>query len=311
MSLEMSDTNHRSFRSLPRTRFRELETFCVVARTLQITNAAEMLHYAQSSVTEQIHNLEADFGSKLFERTARGLRLTSSGERLLGYAERMLSLASEAKAALSSVPGEPVWLKLLAPETLCRRRLPAIITGLVAAHPQMSLELATGSRTELLRAVAAGTAHIAILWGDEPNVAGARCEPLGTEPLVLIADPSHQLLHAQNVSRRDLATQPFIVTRDGCAYRELYERTLVPAPTPAMELDSIATMVNCVALGLGLALLPRLAVEESIESGTVVALPLQGPPLFAGLWATISHSVPTSIADEIVARLRDNFGTAN
>lgn len=85
---------------------RQLSTFRTVADALNVTRAAERLNYAQSSVTEQIKALEQDLGVRLFERSNRGLRLTPAGRRLVDYAERMLSLAEEARAAVTEV-GSP------------------------------------------------------------------------------------------------------------------------------------------------------------------------------------------------------------
>ena len=76
---------------------RHLRTFAAVASTLNITRAAEQVHLAQSSVTEQIQTLEADLGTALFDRARRGLQLTEAGRRLLEFAEPLLTLADDAR----------------------------------------------------------------------------------------------------------------------------------------------------------------------------------------------------------------------
>src|SRR5437868_12828901 len=102
-------------------RLQQLEAFRMVARTLNVTRSAARLHYAQSSVTEQIQTLEVELGVTLFERRGRRLRLTAAGERLLSYAEQMLSLADEARSAVAhtgEIASVPATVTIAAPETL-------------------------------------------------------------------------------------------------------------------------------------------------------------------------------------------------
>lgn len=81
---------------------RHLKTFVAVASSLNITRAAERIHLAQSSVSEQIQALEADLDATLFDRTGRKLKLTEAGERLLDHAHELLARADEARAAVTA-----------------------------------------------------------------------------------------------------------------------------------------------------------------------------------------------------------------
>ncbi len=82
---------------------RYLQTFRTVARLLSVTQAAAVLHYAQSSVSDHIHALEDEFGVKLFDRLGKRLVLTQSGHRLLDYADHMIRLTEEAHLAIPGV----------------------------------------------------------------------------------------------------------------------------------------------------------------------------------------------------------------
>lgn len=75
----------------------QLRTFCEVATELSFTRAAIKLHYAQSSITAQIRNLEEAVGARLFDRRGRRIALTDAGARLLPYAMHMLYLAEAAQ----------------------------------------------------------------------------------------------------------------------------------------------------------------------------------------------------------------------
>jgi len=81
---------------------RQLKAFVTAAKVGSFTQAAELLDYAQSSISAQISSLENEMGKKIFERLGRKVVLTKEGERLLAYAEEILRLSSEAKEALAS-----------------------------------------------------------------------------------------------------------------------------------------------------------------------------------------------------------------
>jgi DNA-binding transcriptional LysR family regulator len=81
---------------------RLLKTFLAVARSRNITRAAEAIHLAQSSVSDQIQSLETEVGADLFRRTKLGLELTRAGETLRPYVEEILLLADEAWAAVEA-----------------------------------------------------------------------------------------------------------------------------------------------------------------------------------------------------------------
>ena len=93
-----------------------------VANTLSLTRAGEMLHLAQSSVTEQIQALELDLGTTLFDRARRRLMLTAAGIRLLDYAEAILALSDEAHAVVPEQPGKVAGRVVIGGiDSLCRR----------------------------------------------------------------------------------------------------------------------------------------------------------------------------------------------
>src|SRR5260221_2491869 len=82
---------------------RYLQTFRTVARVLSVIQAAAVLHYAQSSVSDHLHALEDEVGVKLFDRLGKRLVLTQLGYRLLVYADHMIRLIDEGHLAISTV----------------------------------------------------------------------------------------------------------------------------------------------------------------------------------------------------------------
>ncbi|MBX6387110.1 MAG: LysR family transcriptional regulator, partial [Microbispora sp.] len=122
---------------------RHLRTFEVVARTLSVTQAAKELHYAQSSVSDQILALERELGTELFDRTQRRLRLTPEGATLAEYAGRVFKLVEEARWAVAQ-PGDELVVGAL--ETLCAQRLPEVLTQYRARHPDVRVRVGRGNR---------------------------------------------------------------------------------------------------------------------------------------------------------------------
>ncbi|AGK99821.1 LysR family transcriptional regulator [Desulfoscipio gibsoniae] len=98
---------------------RQLKAFVAVAKLYSFTRAAELLDYAQSSITAQVGSLEDELSTKLFERLGRQVVLTKDGEKLLPYAEQILKLTSEAKELVSSSAVPRGALSVGAVETLC------------------------------------------------------------------------------------------------------------------------------------------------------------------------------------------------
>ena len=116
---------------------RTLATFRTAARTLSFTRTAELLNYAQSSITAQMKNLEQDLGMALFERVGNRIELTGSGQTFLAYAERMLNLMEEARGALKG--GAEGVVRFTAAETLCAYRLPEALSAFSASSPMYSI----------------------------------------------------------------------------------------------------------------------------------------------------------------------------
>ena len=248
---------------------RHLRTFRVVARTLNFTHAAAELHYAQSSVTEQIQALEAELGSKLFER-GRRLRLTAAGNRLVGYADQVLSLVEEAKAAVDEERGEPDGALVVgALETLCAQRMPGLFSAYRAKWPRVRLSLKEGGRGELYRAVRASEMDVCFTFGDAPADPAFASATLGEEPLVVIVPETHPLAVKEEIRPEDLRGVGFLATPQGCGFREMLDR--IDGPVVDTEVGSLAALARCVAAGMGCGIVPAL-----VDHPGAVAVPLVG-----------------------------------
>ncbi|MFD8211219.1 LysR family transcriptional regulator [Streptomyces sp. NPDC059695] len=254
---------------------RLLTTFEKVADVLSFTRAAAELGYAQSSVTSQIRALESSLGVDLFERLGSRIRLTEAGERLLPYARRMAELAEEARTAVAATaePSGPIAIGTM--ESLTSYRLPPLLEYFHHRYPKVRLTLRPTLGDETRQALRQGTYDVGFLMEAETEHEGLESEVLAPEPLVLVAAPGHPLAGGTELSTADLAGTPLVGTEPGCAYRDLFEAAL-RAPR-FLEFGTIEASKRAVASGLGIALLPRVAVAEELAGGTLVPLPWEAP----------------------------------
>jgi DNA-binding transcriptional LysR family regulator len=266
---------------------RHLTTFRAVATGLSFTRAATQLGYVQSAVTSHVKALEAELGVRLFDRLGRRIVLTEAGNRLLDYADKILQLTDEATRVVRAgdEPAGPVTVS--APEVLCAYRLPAVIRHLHDQHPRIQLLFRanpTGALdTNLRHALANGDVDVAfVLEEDIAPTDTLRVEPLVSEPLVVVAAPEHPLAQAARVEPADLDGIPVLLTDKGCGYRRVFERALNSAgahATIAGEFTSGETVKRCVEAGTGIGVLAAVSVTTELTTGSLTALPWNGPTL--------------------------------
>ncbi|MFF9146093.1 LysR family transcriptional regulator [Streptomyces sp. NPDC014861] len=255
---------------------RLLATFEKVAEVLSFTRAAAELGYAQSSVTSQVKALESALGTELFERLGGRIRLTEAGERLLPYAHRMAELAEEARAAVAA--GEPAGTVTIGTmESLTTYRLPPLLEYVHHRHPAVRLALRPTLGDATRQALRQGTYDLGFLMEAGTEHEGLESEVLAPEPLALVAAPGHPLAGRAGLTAADLAPTGLIGTEPGCAYRDLFERELAPWRPEFLEFGTIEASKRAVASGLGIALLPRIAVQEELASGALTALDWEAP----------------------------------
>ncbi|BCG72044.1 LysR family transcriptional regulator [Mesorhizobium sp. 113-1-2] len=261
---------------------RLLKTFLAVARNRNITRAAEAVNLAQSSVSDQIQTLEAELGAALFTRSKAGLELTPAGLALKPIAEELLRLDGEGRAAVLAAVGQTSGtLTIGALETIASARLAPWLPGFQARHPDIAVRMKVSDSGTLRRLLEDGDIDVAFCFerSDAEKGADARLarRTIGAEPLVLVAAPG-QVTAPRDLA--DLAALRFVVTEPGCIYRHMFDSAFAEAdmapPKPAAEVGSIGAIARLVATGVGLGLIPRLAVSDALARGDLVELPWPG-----------------------------------
>ncbi|OPA80131.1 LysR family transcriptional regulator [Paenibacillus selenitireducens] len=256
------------------------QTFREVAKQQSFTRAAEQLGYAQSSVTMQIQKLEREYGVPLLERAGRQMRLTPPGEELLKYAVPMLDLFAESKEKIAQQLGGS--LTIGTTDSVAAYVLPSYLQQLRQFIPGLTIQMYPEVEEVLLNNVSEGVFDVGVLLDRLPASTLLRCQVIREESLVLIAPPDHPWTGQASIRIEDLEGCEFIVTEESCAYRTLFENLLKENGVSfriGFELGSLEAIKHCVMNGLGLAYMPRIAVEDEINRGALAALPFEHPEL--------------------------------
>lgn len=270
-----------------------LRTFAAVVRSGSFTAAARELGYVQSTVTGHVQTLERRLGTRLLDRLPTGALPTEAGRRLLPLAEQMLDLERRMAAEVPEGDGRPAGrVRLVAPESLCAYRLPALLPELRAAAPAVRLSLAPAGTAAALVAVRTGAAEAALML--EPNLTATdlRLEPVAVEELALLAAaPSTRgETDGQALTWAQLAEQDVLLLEDGCSYSDDVARRLSAAGQPdsrRTRFGSIEAVKGCVAAGLGWTVLPAVTTRDEVQAGSLTRLP--GPLPTAPVVHLASH----------------------
>jgi DNA-binding transcriptional LysR family regulator len=255
---------------------RQLRTFQAVANLLSFNRAAERLHYAQSSVSAQIHALEEELGVQLFDRLGRRIVLTEAGAQLLNYAEKIVNLADETLAEVTETSTPQGALTVRVPETLAVHHFPAIIKGYHLRFPGVKLQFTTCALEGLEKDLRKGLIDLAFLLAESITAADLTAEVLRFESLILVASSDHPLSQKRSVATCELSEETFLFSKVDCSYRKIFEGILVQSGITyenSIEFYSVEAVKRSVIEGVGIALLPEIAVAEEVAKNRLAVLP--------------------------------------
>ncbi len=245
---------------------RHLRAFVAVAEVLNFSRAADELEIAQPAVSQQIRGLEEELGVLVFDRIGKRVTLTEAGRALLPHARQILHLVETAENEVRE-RGE---LKrgrasLGAPPTVSTHVLPARLTQFKQQHPGLEVLLREAGTETLLRQIEEGRIDLAIVASDVlPST--VESVPFLDERYVLAVSVQHPFLgRRQSVRLADLSQEPFILFPEGYKLREVTLSACAEAgfePRVALDGGAMQSALEFVGAGLGVALVPELALTE-------------------------------------------------
>jgi DNA-binding transcriptional LysR family regulator len=246
---------------------RHLRAFVAVSEVLSFSRAADELDIAQPAVSQQIRALEDELGVQVFDRIGKRVTLTEAGRVLLPYARQILNLVETAENEVRE-QGE---LKrgrasLGAPPTVSTHVLPARLTQFKQQHPGLEVMLREAGTETLLQQIEEGKLDLAIVATDVLP-ASVDSVPFLEERYVLAVSAQHPFLgRRQSVRLSDLASEPFILFPEGYKLREVTLTACAVAgfePKVALDGGAMQSALEFVGAGLGVALVPELALTET------------------------------------------------
>lgn len=259
---------------------KQLVTFTTIARLNSFTQTANELGYVQSSITSQIQLLEKELDIQLFERIGKKIFLTSEGKEFLLYAKQLLSIWENAKGVASDPDIIKGTLSIGTVESICGFKLPSIIKKFNESYPEVEIVLKTGNSLELQALLRDNQIDVAILLDSAISYSDFVIKSSQEEPLSLLAAPNHPLLQKGSVCSEDLSKHPLLLTRQGCFFRNLFEKILSDTEVTSkitLETSNIQTIKQLAILGFGITLLPQFTVLNELDSKQLVELNWGGP----------------------------------
>lgn len=253
---------------------RRLEALVAVHRTGSVSGAAASLHYGQPTISHHLRRLEAETGSVLLQRVGRGIRLTPDGERLARRGEEVLGLLARAEAELVAATSlKSGRVRLASFPSGAATLVPAALSLLASRHPGVELDLTEAEPPEAHEMLRAGTVDLALTFAypDQAEPEQITSTPLLDDPLHLV-EPLVAAGEGPDapVELAGYATSSWVTGCERCR-RELLALCGEAGFTPAIAFasDDYVAVQSLVAAGLGVTVLPGLALRAHQHPGVV------------------------------------------
>jgi DNA-binding transcriptional LysR family regulator len=254
-----------------------LEMLCEVVTRGSFSAAAEALSYTQSAVSQAIARLEAETGATLVVRDRRGVRPTAAGSTLVEHAEAIFAQVEAAEADLAAVLGvRSGRLRVASFPSAGATLMPLAVATFRERHPDVALTLAEGEPEEIAPRLRAGEFDLALLFefpGTREAAAIAHTSvTLLEDPMYVALREDHPLASKPGLSLADLGEEQWVQTSASSPCARHVVRSCLAAgfePVVTFESDDYETIQGLVAAGVGVALIPRLALTR-VHRGIIV-----------------------------------------
>jgi DNA-binding transcriptional LysR family regulator len=281
---------------------RHLAALQAIAEHGSFGRAATALGYTQSAVSQQIATLERIVGPRLVERPGgpRPVELTEAGELLLTHAEAIVARLQAARADMDALQaGEAGTLRVGAFQSAGARILPELLRRYIAAWPRVAVSLEEAEDETLLPQIEDGGLDLAFVMLPVSEAAVETVE-LVRDPYVLLTQADSPLARASTPPTfKEIGAMPLIGYRTCLGGMQVEERLRAAGVHPRMAFrsDDNATLQGMVAAGMGIALVPRLTVNEDDRRVAVIDLGDRVPPRLIGLaWHRDRYRSPAALA---------------
>ena len=257
---------------------RQLHSFIKIVELQSFSKAAEALGYTQAAVTIQIRQLELEFNTRFFDRVGRHVELTPPGRKFLMYANEILRKVDDVHAMLGNAVVKDHRLRVGTLESLLSFKLPKVVSYFYKHYPTVALEIRSGTPKELNEMLDHN--QIDLAYYIDQKVYGQNWEKTLEEPesVVFVASTDAKLPKKAEYLLAELLNQPFFLTEKDSNYRYALEQELASRHLgirPFFETRNPDVIIELIKENQALSFLPRYAVEESLNNGSLRLLKVQ------------------------------------
>lgn len=260
----------------------QLNVFLVAAETLNFTQAAQLLHMTQPSVSQHIQYLERHFDMELFIRNGRNLELTDAAMALLPLAREAVTLSIRTDETMNSLKGSIYGhLIVCCSTTPGKYILPNLLARFHRKYPQVRVTCQVSAQAEALRSVAEGDAHFALFSMGHTHYADIETFSFLCDPIVLIAPLDHTWAQQGEIDPGDLMDGDFIMREPTSGTFHAVSDALASHDVSINDLRILITLGNAEAIalavqeGIGVGFVSEMVVERLCK-GTVAQIPIRG-----------------------------------
>lgn len=289
----------------------QLETFIKIVETDSFTSAANLLGYAQSTITTQIKQLEEELDCLLFERLGKTLVLTPEGERLTEYAQKMLQLEREILLEVPTAEEPSGILKVGVSESLCYNEFPRMLVEFKKQCPKVEIQMQFITHDifpSLLKKGALDLVYTLNPYIDSPELTLLYKKK---ETLGFYACPDHPLADRENITEENLDGIPLLLTGHNCNFRMMLVNTLSQkhiTPKIVLETSSKEILKQFAIDKLGVAFIPDSTARKEVEDYSLKRLDWHGSdfPIYSQVFIHKDRSIST-VVEEFVKIIKTKF----
>ena len=246
----------------------QLRYVCAIADTGNFSRAAERCKVAQPSLSQQVQKLEDDLGVKLFDRLGRSIRLTEAGRAFIPRARAILEQMDAARTSAADKNADlrgSVTVGVI--PTVAPYRMPGYAASFTKKFPDAKLRIIEDTTSVLVQGLRDLSIDVAIL-ALPLRLKDLELFPIRTEPLFAVLRKNHPRARAKSLALKDLRGESFVMLRDGHCFRDLSLDTCTRArvtPNIAFESGQFSSLLGMVATGIGVSLIPEMAIDRNVN----------------------------------------------
>ena len=245
--------------------FAQLQVFAKVVETGSFTKAGEALNMTQSAVSHAVAGLESELGVSLIVRDRKpGVILSDFGRRVLGSVRDILSRMAQIEQEAAAEKGlEAGVIRIGSFPSAAARLLPKMIATFKSLHPDIEIVLFEGTDQEIVEWLDSRVIDVGFVA--EASL-GSRTIPLTKDKMVVVMPKGHPYGAAPAIPVTQLVDSPFIMSQGGCEplIREIFDRSGL-SPAVRFEVRDMSTILNMVKEGLGVTVVPELALPDTLQ----------------------------------------------